>query len=344
MMFWRAACFKISLQEARMLLQLEQKFLQANLAQAQLLLADAAQDDDPIGAHQFAQLVQELQGRLAQMPHAIAFAPAGVALFFGGRPVVGSHGIQAEFSGKAIERFQTLVSQRFAAQELGPLASKGRVPLRDNTHLLVTDVVRGSFGFVLQAAGEDDEAQPFNTTLKAVVDKVADTISRVASQDEVLFDDAVSEIDDRQKSALTDFFKLLDSEGATMRIVEGDRDFELDQASVQRARHRVENLQIKEQIQDAVGQIVGWTDYSAKFELRQHGTGALIQGTVAAATLEKIISEGIEPYHKHVRVTLKVRETAVRNREPKIAFNLLDLEPISPPADWRPPIWQSNIG
>ena len=98
-----------------MLSQLEQKFLQANLAQAQVLLADATSDDDPIGAHQFTHLVQELQGKLQGMPAAIAQAPAGVALFFGGRPVVGSQGIQADFGGRAIERFQTLVSQRFAA-------------------------------------------------------------------------------------------------------------------------------------------------------------------------------------------------------------------------------------
>ena len=51
-----------------MLLQLEQKFLQANLAQVQVLLADACQDDDPIGQHQFKQLVEGLKLKLAGMP------------------------------------------------------------------------------------------------------------------------------------------------------------------------------------------------------------------------------------------------------------------------------------
>ena len=326
-----------------MLLQLEQKFLQANLARAQVLLADAGQDDDPIGQHQFAQLVEELRGKLANMPKAIAHAPAAVALFFGGRPVMGSLGIHAEFSSKAIERFQTLVSQRFAAQELGPLAPKGRVPLKDNTHLLVTDVVRGSFGFVLQAAVQDDETQPLNTTLKAVVDKVADTLSRMASQDEVLFDDAVAEIDDRQKGALTDFFKLLDTEGATMRIVEGERDFELDQASVQRARNRVENMRITDRTQEFSGQIAGWTDFSAKFELRLHENRELIQGSISSEALEKIAAEGFQPYHKHVCINVKVREVSVRNRLPKIAYTLLSLEPHSAPVDWPSPAVQSVI-
>jgi hypothetical protein len=326
-----------------MLLQLEQKFLQANLAQAQVLLADAAEDDDPIGQHQFTQLVQELKGKLADMPRAIASAPAGVALFFGGRPVVGSLGIHAEFSSKAIERFQTLVSQRFAAQELGPLASKGRVPLKDNTHLLVTDVVRGSFGFVLQAAVQDDEALPLNSTLKEGVDKVADTISRVASQDEGLFDGAVAEIDDRQKGALTDFFKLLDTEGATMRIVEGERDFELDQASVQRARYRVENMKITDEIKEFVGQVVGWTDYSARFELRLHDSGDLLQGSVSQQALDKAAVEALVPYHKHVRASVKVRNVASRNRQPKTAYTLLSLEQIPAPGQWMDPVQQSRL-
>lgn len=326
-----------------MLLQLEQKFLQASLAQARVLLADAAEDDDPIGQHQFTQLVTELQAKLAVMPRAMDKAPAGVALFFGGRPVVGSLGIHAEFSSKAIERFQTLVSQRFAAQELGPLASKGRVPLKDNTHLLVTDVVRGSFGFVLQAATQDDDVLPLNSTLKEVVDKVADTISRVASQDDGLFDGAVAEIDDRQKSALTDFFKLLDTEGATMRIVEGERDFELDQASVQRARHRVENMKITDEVQEFVGQVVGWTDYSARFELRVYSADELIQGSVSQQALDRVAAEALEPYHKHVRASVKVRKVAVRNRQPKTSYTLLSLQQLSAPPEWNGPGQQARI-
>lgn len=326
-----------------MLLQLEQKFLQANLAQAQVLLADACLDDDPIGQHQFQQLVQGLEDKLAGMPQAIDHAPAGVALFFGGRPVMGSHGIQAGFSGKAIERFQTMVSQRFAAQELGPLASKGRVPLKDNTHLMVTDVVRGSFGFVLQAAAEDDEAQGSGTSLKSVVGKVADAISRMAAQDDALFDGALAEIDERQKVAFTDFFKLLDTEGATMRIVEGERDFELDQASVQRARRRVENLQISDRAEEISGLIVGWSDVTAKFDLQLHGTREIVQGTVSRAELDRVAVEGLELYHKHVRASIKVREVLAKNRQPKRAYTLLNLEIIEAPAGWQAPSVQRVI-
>jgi hypothetical protein len=209
--------------------------------------------------------------------------------------------------------------------------------------LLITDVVRGSFGFVLQAAAPDDASQAADTSLKAVVDKVASTISRVAAQDDMLFDEAASEIDERQKSSLSEFFKLLDTEGATMRLVEGERDFELDSASVQRARRRVEQLHIVDRTQEYLGQVVGWADYSAKFELRRHDTGEVIQGGVMADALERVTTEGLEPYHKYVRANMKVREVTARNRAVKTVYTLLSLEVIAAPQNWESPASQTPM-
>ncbi|MGB9149527.1 MAG: hypothetical protein WCB36_04715 [Burkholderiales bacterium] len=317
-----------------MLPQLERQFLQANLAQANALLNDCSPADDPIGHHQYSQLVEEMEQKLAAMPRLIEQAPAGVALFFGGRPVIGSQGIQASFSGRAIEKFQKIVSQRFAAQETGPLGQRGRLPMKDNTHMLVTDIVRGSFGFVLQSALTETSDEQLDTSLKSVVDQVADTISRVAAQDEAMFDEAVAEIDDRQKSALTDFFKLLNSEGATLRLVEGERDFELDQAAIERAKERVEALQISEETEEISGQIVGWGDISGRFELKRHDNKQAILGAVSREAFKRIQIENPEPYHKHFLARIEVRRIAARNRQPKIAYTLLGLEPADEPSDW----------
>lgn len=326
-----------------MLPQLERQYLQANLSQVQALLADCTADEDPIGHHQYSQLVEKFETQLMAMPDVIAQAPAGVALFFGGRPVVGSHGIHADFSSRALDSFQKIVSQRYAAEELGPLATRGRVPLKHNTHLLITDIVRGSFGFVLQAAAPSNAAEAADTSLKTVVDKVASTISRLAAQDDMLFDEAVAEIDERQKSTLSEFFKLLDTEGATMRLVEGERDFELNLASVQRARRRVEQLQITDQTKEFFGQIAGWTDVSAKFELRLHNSHEVIQGNVSTDALERVATEGLEPYHKHVRASMKVREVKARNRATKTAYTLLSLEVVAAPKTWASPAIQSPM-
>ena len=76
--------------------------------------------------------------------------------------MVGSRGILANFGGKMLEIYQDLVSKRFAASELTePLSARGAIPLRNNTQLLVTEVARGFFGFVLtQPSTDQQERRP----------------------------------------------------------------------------------------------------------------------------------------------------------------------------------------
>lgn len=314
-----------------MLLQLEREFLQADLAQVRALLLQTPPDEDPIEHFQFTHRVRELEQRLAILPGAIEAAPAAIALFFGGGPVIGSHGIKANFGTKAVGYFQKLVSQRFASDEQGPLASRGRVPLAEETQLLVTDVVRGSFGFVLEAAADLADSR---VSLKVVIDEVADTLSRMAAPDDALFDEASAIVDDRQLGTLKEFFKLLDDEGASLRLVEGERDFELDGAAVSRARHRVEGLSIDDRNDVGAGQIVGWTEYSHRFELRLHDGSTIVAGSVAREAMDRAIQEGLNPLHRHFRVSLKVREVRARNRPPKLAYTLLGMDAADAPASW----------
>lgn len=315
-----------------MLPQLERQYLSAKLAGARELLALASPNDDPIGHFQYDQLVREIEDEISSSHQAMNASPASLAMFFGGRPVMGSQGIDAAFGSKAVEKFQALISQRFAAETFGPLSSKGPVPSKQQSAMMVTDVVRGSFGLVLKAADTDDE-QSSSVNLKSVVDKVADTLSRISAQDDTLFESAAEEIDERQKSALTEFFKLLDDSGATLRIVEGERDFELRQDAVQRARSRVEGMSIRDQAIEITGQIVGWTDHSARFELQPHDRSVLVQGTVASDVIEKVQAEGFSPYHAHVKVTLKKREITARGRQPKISFKLTGVDAAPIPED-----------
>jgi len=313
-----------------MLAQLEKQFLQADLAQVRQLLADGQAHDDPIAVHQYAQRVARLEKELTELSEAGTNAPVGVALVFGGRPVVGSNGIKASFGTQAIGKFQKLVSQRYAAAETGPLSSRGRVPMSDDTQLLVTDVVRGSFGFVLQGS----EPASSDAPLKDAVDHVADTLSRMAAADDALFDEASADVDNRQLGTLQEFFKLLDDEGASLRLVEGERDFELSTQAVRRARQRAEAMTIEDRVEMLEGEVIGWAEYSSRFELRLHGDRSVVVGTVTRAAMEHSLQEGLAPLHRHVRARVKVREARLRNRTPRKTFALQALDVIAPPADW----------
>ncbi|GKT25582.1 hypothetical protein [Acidovorax sp. SUPP3334] len=322
-----------------MLAQLERQFLQADLAQARQLLVEAGAHDDPFAESQYSQRVARLERQLTELAVQAESAPTGIALFFGGRPVIGSHGIKAAFGTQAVGQFQKLISQRYAAAEMGPLASRGRVPMSEETQLLVTDVVRGSFGFVLQG----NQPEESDSTLKQVVDEVADTLCRMASLDDALFDEASAGVDSRQLGALREFFKLLDDEGASLRVVEGERDFELTTQAVQRARQRADALVIEDRLETFEGEIIGWAEYSLRFEVLLHADRNVIVGSMLREAMQKLLNEGINPLHQHVRASVKVREVKLRNRAPRKTFVLQSAERIGAPLDWAVRATQPSI-
>ena len=315
-----------------MLLQLERERLQSDLAKARAMLADAPRDEDPIEHHQFTERVRDLEATLDKLKGELSRAPVGVAIFFGGGPVVGSEGIKASFAAQAVQGFQKLVSQRAAADATGPLASHGRVPLSQSTQLLVTDVVRGSFGFVLQAA----EPQPgSDVRIKEAVDDVAATLQTMAAADEMSFDPQAMGVDSRQLGTLRDFFKLLDDEAASLRVVEGERDFELDRPAVSRARQRVDGLRIEETPETISGLITGWMSGARKFELRAHDGASAIVGGLSPDVVARVTNEQLNPFNRHVRASVKVTTIHAKNRLPRRAYSLLSFEPIDAPPHWN---------
>lgn len=91
-----------------------------------------------------------LESRLESAKAALAGLPQQFApkarLTFRGKPVFGSHGIAADFGGKAAGAF----SDAFAAVAAGlseGLRYMGPIPNRDKNQLLITGTAIGSFGF-----------------------------------------------------------------------------------------------------------------------------------------------------------------------------------------------------
>jgi hypothetical protein len=205
-----------------MLRKLAVESLRADLASVDALLKERTPDEDPIGWFQFSQRQTALRRKLEEVQNAETTS-AGVALFFGGRPVLGSRGINADFGAKAVDQFQSVVATQFALQN-GPIGARGPVRQRERAQLMITDVVRGSFGFVLE---ENNPDHLVNSSLKHVVDGVLDIIYRTAAPDEAAFDSVTETVDDRLLGTLKSFFKHLDDAGATMRVVEDEREFTL---------------------------------------------------------------------------------------------------------------------
>lgn len=307
-----------------MLRKLERSGLQADLASVNALLAHISEDDDPIGFAQFAMRRAEIEQALTALGK-VAEETGKVALLFGGRPVWGSRGIDADFAAHAIDQFQRAVGAQ-AAGAAGPVGARGRLAQDATPRLLVTDVGRGSFGFVLEEA--TNNTQLVETTTKHALDEIARLARAAAAPDEEGFNAAVDAIEPRALQALAEFFKQLHESGAQLRLVEGEEDFELDAEAVGRARARTEQISIDTETLEEEGVLVGVVPQRKSFEWRRPSGETIvgaIQGDVSRAYEESLFAE--HPLLGPMRGRFQVRRVSRRGGPPRLAFTLMAVSP-----------------
>lgn len=235
-----------------------------------------------------------LESRLAELDMQIAAqglepetTHASAALFFGGRPVVGSQGVEAEFGTGAVATFQDLVSKVLAKNTSG-LGAKGPVANKSAATMHITNIVRGSFGFLLEEVR--DQAQLVDTHLKQAVEEASELLDIFGEADEERFQATVVEVDQRILAAARDFFELMRQHGATLRMVAGECEFQFGAEAVARGVERASETSIEEDEKTLDGQLAGVLPSAHQFEFRVVG-GETLKGKVdpawEAADLEK---------------------------------------------------------
>lgn len=311
-----------------MLQRLELDALNADLAATEALLAKAESYGDVIGqiqlSHQKNQIIEAIDKIQSTNVHT-----GKVALFFGGGPVIGSHGVEADFAGRAISTFQDIVERRMALAELGELGARGPIPLKRSAQLMVTDVVRGSFGFVLEEAATDQAIT--DTELNVVLDQVSNIVFDIASIDADRFDSILNEIDGRLLTCLKNLFSLLDDARASFRIVHQTADHALNRNDIQRGRSRIDRAEIEEkETSDLTGFLLGLLPEHKKFELRRSDTGEIIYGSVDSRLARRFLSGDLliksgNPIGRTWRTSMVIRELRQPGKESKFSFILKDI-------------------
>jgi hypothetical protein len=299
----------------------------AELTTVQSLLMEAIEVGDVLGANQFKTILSKLSSELEVLAH-FRERNAAVALFFGGPKVAGSMGIDAEFAGQALDRFQDLVSKSFARRENGDLGSRGPVPTRHDSSLMVTAVTRGSFGFVLEEVGDQQEA--IRTQLSEVVENVTDLIANITNVEEQIFTEAAADMDMRLLTSTRGFFKTLDNAKASLRIVEGEREIILSRADIERGRERTEALEVEEQVSvPLTGMLLGLLPVHRRFEFVLEGSGENISGKVASDASrnigDQLLGGMFNPLGRMWVADFNIRDVLRRGRPPMRYYTLLRL-------------------
>lgn len=294
--------------------------LSSEITAVKELLSSAQQSGDIVGEMQLEHRLKELALKVESLKSdTIADNSASVALFFGGQPVLGSKGIAAEFAGLALEQFQNLIAKVFASNEVGALGERGKVPFKANSELMVTGLARGSFGFVLDEMS--DQMQLESSQLSQVIDKASFLLRDTAAQDEAVFEALLEELEPRTLIALKEFFSNLDSNKATIRVVEKDLDFILDGPAIHRAKIRTEATSIEEKTSDIEGILVGFLPEHRKFEL-QDKTGQLYYGAATKEAVDQFVKATDTVIGKHCLIRVTIKTVAPLNRPPREIIRL----------------------
>lgn len=304
--------------------KLERDFLKADIHAVGALM-ERMGDEDVMARFGLEERLAELQSTLAQLEEAPHETAASAALFFGGKPVVGSQGIESGFAGSAMGQFQDLVSM-IHAHETGGLAERGTVPRRASSTLHITNIVRGSFGFLLEEV--QPQLQIVDSSLKTAVDEATRLLKAFGEDDEEQFRTAVEEIDQRVLATTGEFFDLMRKSGATVRLVSGDTDRSFSSDAVARAVDRAKTTTLVDDQEIVSGQLAGVLPESHQFEFRTADERGTIRGKVARdLTPHQLGLFNTEYVNVNSRALLKVKRvlrdhTVVRER-----YTLVGIEP-----------------
>ena len=123
--------------------------------------------------------------------------------------------------------------------------------------------------------------------------------------------------------ALKDFFSNLDSNKATVRIVEQDLDFALDGSSIHRAKMRTEATSIEEEASELEGTLVGFLPEHRKFEIRD-GQGNIIYGSATKDAVEQFGKATKTAIGQKCLAKINVKTVAPLNRPPREVVRLIE--------------------
>ena len=261
--------------------------------------------------------LRKVQTQLTELP-VDPKVPTRARITFDGAPVVRGHGIFVEFGAKAMSSFTEAVSS-IAASLSAPLAPVGLIPNREQSQLLITNTVVGSFGFELEAHCMEHSGPDHESPVAIALDRTETLLACTLEGDDELADIA-SEIDPRALEKVRTFLRVLADNGAVCTLQCGNQSMRFtDVEQVKRSLARLAADNLHESAEQLQGQFLGVLPKSRRFEFKLAHTGQIIRGKVSQR-LQDIESLNA---HLHQPVQIDVTRTQVGSGQPR--YSLIDL-------------------
>lgn len=296
----------------------QRSFIQSQILETNHLLKMTG--DHPLMTPVLKQRKEDLEKELNSLPAGIK-QPRTI-LFFTGKPVLGSRGIDAEFAAKVMEPFIEMVKTQYVASKHGSVGSRG--PRRDESEarLLLTGLPRGSFGLELS---QPDPLDLFASEhLSSVLVQLTKVIASAGENDEG-FAFALGEVTTRVLQRLGEFFKTISDFQADLRMVSGELECQLNHLKVTQAYERVSGVTTDQKSTEKVGVFRGATLDSWRFDFHCDD-GETISGKISEDVSESEVEHMIPMTNKPSKARLHEIIVTTRSGITKSRYELLGLD------------------
>lgn len=298
----------------------ERHSLLAERTALERMIADTP-EEDVIDRGSLMSRLEVVNRELAEQP-VDSRLPAKARLSFRGRPVVGSHGIFAEFGITATKAFTDAVSMLAASLE-GPLAWTGPIPNRAQNQLLITSTALGSFGFELEEYRDDVLPLEEETALAQALAQTQGLLQSTAAGSDDELTDAASGHDSRVVAAVCAFLqKLIDNE-AVCAVSVGEKSFGFsDVGAVRRSLARLGQDNFHEVPTTLEGSFEGVLPARRTFDFRLSSSSEVIVGKIGPGVSDPASTNR----YLYQTTRIRVMETRVGQGRPRYV--------LTTPPDW----------
>jgi hypothetical protein len=277
---------------------LQRGFLKADLAAATDLLSSLQGDLYVLDRMGLESRIRDIQSELEALGGEKSQTGEAILVFYGA-PVAEEHGIDARFSAEVLGSYQDLISRQVAAIQ-SPHSGRSR---KKEARLHITNVVHGSFGFVLEEMAAPDPPAG-STPLAQAIESVTQLFQAVQESEEV-FADVAASTDGKVYDGFRDFLSVVHKAGAAFRVTSDSREVTFDGQQVALASERASARRSEIADQPIPGTFLGALLDSRRFEHRSAETGEVLRGKVAKEVEVKDLLEWVDkPCTAHMRVVI----------------------------------------
>ena len=280
----------------------EHRFLLSERATLKKLISQA-DESDVIARMSFEARLQDVEEQLEAYE---GFSPrsSNASLTFGGRPVVGRHGIAADFGAKALAAFEKAVASVGASQD-GHLRWMGPIPNRDAYRLLITGVAQGSFGFQFESATQGNTITSQHSRAESAVETVTSILkASIEVENDYELADFIGSINQRAIKDVYEFLELVAKNGAVCTLEFGDDEMRFhDTEQVRRSAERLGRIE-REEVVELIGQFIGFMPHQSRVGFVVDEPYEVITGMASGHVVE--FAE--ENRRRPVRVTARRRQ------------------------------------